>query len=182
MMKIWSNKGVRDEDFTEARVKDLKALIDLKITAGQPLVDRWPKVVLEVFPKNPPADTFLSGPMLIVSDRLLEIVRCYVSHADIEALPVEVSYQGQSVGSYYYLNVLKRLDALDRSLSIFTEFKGCIDSIDLMVIDEKKVLGVDLFQMKSFEWVVCVSSELAWAIIEDGITGVTFKKDQEWNP
>ncbi|HHF3076364.1 TPA: hypothetical protein ACPJ1A_003894 [Vibrio diabolicus] len=105
-LKIWTNKVDRDSDLTQGKVTQSSVLIGLNLTGGVALGDKWPKVTIDVISDDKPADSFLSGPLLIVSRRLSDLISKHTQTSEVEFLPIEVNYQGKSFGEYYFLNVL----------------------------------------------------------------------------
>ncbi|ENX3944721.1 DUF1629 domain-containing protein [Photobacterium damselae] len=181
-IKIWTNKVDIDSDYTEGKVRDPILLQGLKLAGGFPIDGLWPKVVIDVTSDYKPADSFLSGPMLIVNHKLAALLCEFVSKEEIELLPVEVIYQGEPYKEYYFLNVLVICDALDRRNSEFTELDGMIDSIDRVAFNEEKAKDKRLFLLDSIEWLLCVSDELVSRIESIGFSGIAFKSEADWRP
>lgn len=181
-VKIWTNKVARDKDFTEADIRQPGLLKGLNLTGGKPLAASWPKVVLDVTSEFPPADTFLTGPMLIVSERLGQLILKNVAANRVEYLPVEVMQEGKLQGKFGMLNVLDMVDALDRENSEFTELDGVIDMIDVLAIDDVVAGSKAIFQLDAVEWVLCLNNDLSSQIETAGFTGVVFKEPAQWRP
>ena len=181
-IKIWTNKVNNDLYYTTGKARNLSILSNLKLTSGNALSDRWPEVVIDITSDYKPADSFLSGPMLIVSRDLADLIYKFATDKDVEYLPVEVVFKGEPQGDYGFLNILNTYDALDRSNAKFTEIDGMIDSIDLVRIDESAAEGKPIFQLDSIEWVVCVEQVLAEEVEQAKFTGVVFKSESEWQP
>ncbi len=182
MIKIWTNKVDNDLYYTTGKARNQSILRSLKLTSGAALSDRWPEVVIDITSDYKPADSFLSGPMLIVSRELADLIYEFATDKEVEYLPVEVVYKGNSQGEYGFLNILNICDALDRSNSQFTEIDGIIDSIDLVKIDELTTEGKTIFQLDAIEWIVCVDEGLAEEIEKAAFTGIVFKSESEWQP
>jgi len=181
-LKIWTNKVDRDSDFTQGKVTQSSVLIGLNLTGGVALGDKWPKVTIDVISDDKPADSFLSGPLLIVSRRLSDLISKHTQTSEVEFLPVEVNYQGKSFGEYYFLNVLAICDLLDRNHSIFSEFDGEVDSIDRVVLKKDIEMQKTIFQLDAIEWLLCVDEKLAELIENKDFSGVVFKSESEWRP
>ena len=181
-IKIWSNQVDNDFEYTEGKIRDQSLLKGLNLTSGISLLNKWPTVIIDVTSEHKPADSFLSGPMLIVNRKFANTILEFVSSKDVEYLPVDVIYKGKKQGDYGFINVLTVCDALDRNNSEFTEFDGVIDSIDRVSFDETAVGDKAIFQLDSIEWLLCVSERLVSRIEECGYTGVVFKSEKYWRP
>lgn len=179
--KIWTGRVENDADFTEVNIRNIQPLMELKLMSGDSLVGKWPKIVLDVRSDYPPADSFRCGLMLLVTRRLAQVIFDSSPEGTVEFLPVEVVFQGESYQNYGFLNIIPELDALDREMSEFTEFKGRVDSIQKMRL--KDCAGSQsIFRLDSYDWVVCVSEALAEKIEKEKFTGVAFEADYEWRP
>jgi hypothetical protein len=181
-IKIWSNKVSKDEDFTEAKVRQPSLLKGINLTCGGSLSNIWPDIIIDITSDYLPADTFLSGPMLVVSESLAELILKNSMMNKVEFLPVDVRFKNQSQGSYGVLNVLISIDALNRKHSEFTVIDDLIDSIGKLSIDETKSGSEMIFQLDAIEWLLCVNIDLVSQIEQRGFTGVVFKTPTQWTP
>ncbi|CAI2310968.1 imm11 family protein [Vibrio parahaemolyticus] len=181
-LKIWTNKVERDSDFTQGKVTEPSVLRGLNLTGGVVLGDKWPSVTIDVISDDKPADSFLSGPLLIVSRRLADLISEHTQTSEVEFLPIEVNYHGKNFGEYCFLNVLAICDLLDRNHSIFSEFDGEIDSIDRVVLKKDIETQKTIFQLDAIEWLLCVDEKLAELIENKGFSGVAFQSESEWRP
>ncbi len=180
--KIWTNKVANDIDFTEAKVRDLAPLMDINLTGGGQLGKIWPGIVIDVTSDYPPADSFLCGPMLIVSKKLADVLFEFAATDDLEFLPVDVFFQGELQDQYGFLNVRLICNALDKNRSKFTELDGIVDAIDRVYIDEFSANNNSIFLLDSIEWVLCVHKFLAERIVKEKFSGVVLKTENEWRP
>ncbi|PXX34943.1 imm11 family protein [Undibacterium pigrum] len=180
--KIWTNKVDNDYDFTEAKVRDLEPLMGLNLTGGVSLSEKWPKITMDVISDYEPADSFLCGPMLIVSKKLSSVLFEFALKDEIEYLPVDVAFNGKLQREYGFLNVLLFCDALDRNKSKFTELNGNIDSIDRICLDESLAKNKLIFFLDAIEWVICVNELLVECIENGAFSGVALKSPSEWRP
>ena len=181
-IKIWSNKVSKDEDFTEAKIRQPSLLKGLNLTCGGSLSNVWPDIIIDVTSGFLPADTFISGPMLVVSESLAQLILKNSMTDKVEFLPVDVRFKGKTQGSYGVLNVLISIDALDRKHAEFTLIDDLIDSIDKLCIDETKSGSEMIFQLDAIEWLLCVNIDLVNQIEQKGFTGVVFKTPAQWTP
>lgn len=182
IFKIWTNKVDDHAGFTEGRIRDHSSLIKLKVTSGRSLGKLWPKVIVDVTSKYEPADSFISGPLLIVSKRLAEAISGIVSKEDVEFLALDVVFKNKVYGDYYFLNVLNVFDALDRRNAIFTEIDNVIDCIDRVSINESAAYERPIFQLDSIEWLIVVNDAVVECIEKGNFTGVVLRSQSEWRP
>ncbi len=178
--RIWTNKVDKDSDFTEAKIRDVALLKAINLTGGVSLEKIWSRVVIDVMSEYAPADSFLCGPMLIVSRKLADVIFKFVSKNDLEFLPVDVVFQEKLQAQYGFLNVCLACDALDKSRSKFTEMDGMVDSIDRIYLDELSAKHKPIFRLDSIEWVLCVHELLVERIEKEKFSGVVFKSETEW--
>lgn len=181
--RIWSIVGAKR--FTQATFKDRSVIRGLKLTLGKSLQEIWPKMEVRVTNKAIPADSFKVGALLVVSRALADTILEFVPSDDVELLPVHVEFKDAPYGEYYFLNVLKRIDAIDRKKSEIKfdeEFPDddTIDEVVSLVLKDDAIDGSALFQLVCYQWILCVSETLADAIIAKKHSGMKLASPADW--
>lgn len=181
--RVWSVLGAKP--CTKATFHDRSVIRGLKLTLGKPLRERWPRVDLRVTSKAAPADTFKVGVMRVVSRPLANTISELVSAKDIELLPVHVNYKGDAYGEYFFLNIMKRIDAIDREHSVYTfddDDSDTIDEVTSLVLKENEIDDAELFQLACWSPILCVSARLADAITARKHSGLKLYSPTDWRP
>jgi hypothetical protein len=123
--------------------------------------------------------------LLVASERLKSVLLDVdPESALVQLLPVRLEYRGNDIGSYYVLNVLQALAALDRpssSVDLYTSLDtaqqpiGTIKAIRRAVLDREALREAPpLFRLAEDKRWVLFSPELQAAIVEHSITGFHF--------
>ncbi len=83
---------------------------EMRLSLPELLAGRWVTPVVRVLHVQHLGDIFSCGPMVLVSDRVTDVIRQFCRPDEVELLPVEVIKAGRG---YFLLHVLKQLDYLD---------------------------------------------------------------------
>ncbi|HFF5521271.1 TPA: DUF1629 domain-containing protein, partial [Acinetobacter baumannii] len=82
---------------------------------------------------------------------------------------------------YFFVNLLKKIDCINKIDSKYSEEDGFIDEIYKLVIDEDKAKNEVLFRVdKTFNNIILVHDSLSDVIKKSGCTGVNFIKVDDW--
>lgn len=180
MYYVWTNKVKRNLEYTEADFSDISVLTGLKVLSAKPLANVWPKnIELIVQTKHTPNDAFECGPLLIVNDRLKNILKFWESK--IEYLPITVIHDGVKYGKYYFANILKTIDYLDKKSAVFDEYDGEVDSVEVLKLKNNEI-NEPIFYLDSFDKIILVNQKVVSDIQNQGIEGVKFVTPEEWIP
>jgi hypothetical protein len=179
-MKIWTYRVQRPDEFTEAVIRNGDFLGGLRFLVPSPIEDKWPSdVTFDVVTKRAPSDIAWGGPMMLLSESALRQLKSCVPSTEFEALPATLVYRRKKI-KYSVLHLLSELDILDRKRSKYTEFKGWVDEIEKLALDEGKAETARLFKLKSLEQVVCVHDDVA--NVMSLCSGSHFESPEEWVP
>lgn len=181
MHYIWRPNSGNEQYYTRAAIQNVKALAGLKLLAGQSLLGRLPELRLEILSQFPPADYFSAGPLFIVSARLKRLFE--ENGAVAEYFPVTIIRAATSVRehSFFFANLLERIDCLDMVRSVYTIDGEFVDKITEMVICDEKVGRSPVFRLANvYDVVVVVSQTLRDALVTARITGVVFQEPKDW--
>ncbi len=174
MIAVWLNR-----ERTEAHVVEKGWLRSLRAT-GDRMEPTWTSPELLLVRPAKPEDSFSCGPMTIVSDRLLDVVRRHADSSDFEALPVNLRSQDKPVGEYFFLNILREVDAVDRRTAKFTMDGDMIDEIHELAIDETSVKDATVFRLRSWTRVTCLNEAIAQDISMESLDGPLLVSPRAW--
>lgn len=179
--KIWEADYNNESYYTRASLINVTDFSGIKVLSGESLVGKCPLAKIAIESESKPADYFTAGALFIVSNNLKDIIEGFAVAA--EFYPVELTLNGSKFidVKYYFLNIVEKIDCLNRELSQFTEKKGYVGDIKKLVIDEAMTVGKHLFRLgNSYQVLVLASDELSEAIKASGATGMQFLEPSEW--
>jgi len=125
-------------------------------------------------------DSFSCGPLEIASTRLIEILRRFVSEYEVETLSVELLDSPND--QYWVVNPLGFVDAIDRDKAEYTEESGVVARVSRLVLCPERLPTRHLFALDAIEWIWVVSDELAEAIAQEPLRGLSLMPVDEWKP
>lgn len=181
MYFVWKSDFDNDRFYTRASIVNAKALVGLKLVAGQSLVGLLPVIDLEIESDCEVADYFNAGPLFVVSEKLRKVLDD--ANASVEYHSVNLLKKGKRIDGvkYYFANLLEKIDCFDFEKSTYTVDDGFIDKIERLVIDESKVNQKTLFRLdRSYDVIIFASSNLRDAIETRKISGVKFYAPADW--
>ena len=179
MPLIWT-PDYDDSNYPSVSIVNVKSLVGIPLASGNPLTGKFPDgLSLLQDSGTVPPDFFYAGAMPVFSRRLrdaLTQLKC-----KFESFELETS---QLVGdeSFYFVNLLESLDCFDRQRSMFVErggFATSISKLRLANIDheiEPRVYRIS----KTIPALTAVSDVSSTSIIEQGFTGFSLVKPENW--
>jgi hypothetical protein len=191
MTKIWKTSR-HEETITQAVIvsnstdwqfgfdKDLGVPRTFKGESGRPAT------IVLIEPDHPP-DDFVSIDMFVVSERLKHLFEQFAVHAEFLDIRVITGTEEYTDRKFYCCDILDGVDCFDHSRGecTFHEAEGFTDHIDKIkkfAINEQIASQYHLFRIaKGGEYIVCVSDDLANAILDSGLTGMRFVEPEEWS-
>ena len=181
MHLVWKADFDNGAAYTRASIVNAKVLASLEITGCRPLSGRLPDLRLELTSESPPADYFGAGPLFVISKKLRNIFDEIGANAEYH--PVALFKNGLQLEceSYYFANLLDKIDCFDFAQGICSLDGEFIDKIEKLAIDANKTDGKQIFRLaKSYDVITLASQNLAGAILSAGLTGVQFIAPSEW--
>ena len=178
--KIWTQQTDSDTDFTVAELANGAKLSGVKVLSRKLLGAEWPQdIVINIIDEKPPCDTFKCGPLLIVNEKIRQILEHFSS--DIEFLHVCVNKNDNYYDGYYFANVVISEDILDRDNSVYYEFDNEVEDISLLRLLDKNVVS-SIFFLDVDDYILITRDEVATAIIKQNLSGVKFFSPEDWRP
>ncbi|WP_158136326.1 hypothetical protein [Photobacterium damselae] len=136
--KIWTQQTDSDANFTIAELANGAKLAGVKVLSHKFLGAEWPQdIVINIIDGKPPCDTFKCGPLLIVNEKIRQILEHFSS--DIEYLSVYINKNDHYYDGYYFVNVVASEDILERENSVYDEFDNEIEDISLLRLLDRDV-------------------------------------------
>lgn len=169
----------------QARLADMEAIAGVYVYGGERISEKLSGALIEVVDQHSDealpglTDFFRTTDLRIGSKRLVAALEPFRS--DIEFVPVSVDYQGRRIdGEYFVLNSLKRVKALDMSLSIveMDEEVGVVGA-QKVVLDETKLADIQWCVVDEIYSVV-ISQAVQDAIVDSGCVGCRFQAIEEF--
>lgn len=164
-----------------ATVMSMDALKGKRLTTGASFGNTFPRLELQLDQEGEAADFFESGPLLIISDKMKDILNglgCAVELNDVDLIDVDGI---PSKMAYYVVNILDSVECLDYEHSVYEMDEDYIDQIDTLVIDEEKAGNTHLLRLKnSYDNIILASEELMKLCRGARVTGVQFVSPKDW--
>ncbi|NGO00285.1 hypothetical protein G5S52_22490 [Grimontia sp. S25] len=178
--KVWTQKTDSDSNCTAAELENAAKLSGVKVLSRKRLSAAWPEdVTINIIDEKPPCDTFKCGPLLIVNERVKQLLERFTN--DVEFLSVGVKLRGEVYNGYYFANVVVSEDILDRDNSVYEEFDGEIEDISSLRLMEDDASS-DVCFLDVDDYILLVREEVAEAIANENIGGVKFFAPEDWRP
>ena len=146
----------------------------------------FPETTIAIRSESPPTDYFEVGSMIVVSQRLKQLLENVQAKAEFFKLNVQSDREDFAGIEYYCCNVLECVDCIDYSRSKLTfhtkpGFTDRIDGIQELAIDEAIAAPHVLFRIaKGAEYIVCVNADLANSLTQGGFSGCKCIAPEEW--
>lgn len=160
----------------------LELYIDIKINMGVPLSNKLPRTVFRIDDDRPPVDYFKSGGKQVISPRAKNLFDRFDVNA--EYFPVQMNFPRSNLGSqdYFIMNPLCVLDCVDEEQSIIRRSKpnGVVSRIDKLVLKHAE-LEPDLFLLKRYTYITCITAGLADGLRSMGATNVRLRTVEEYS-
>ncbi|HAV5006383.1 TPA: RHS repeat protein, partial [Acinetobacter baumannii] len=126
-------------------------------------------------------DYFHVGSLFIVSRKLKNIFEEKKVLAEYFLINLYKENGEYLEEEYFFVNLLKKIDCINKIDSKYSEEDGFIDEIYKLVIDEDKAKNEVLFRVdKTFNNIILVHDSLSDVIKKSGCTGVNFIKVDDW--
>lgn len=187
MTKILT-QTISDASFTDGAILNMDEHLGtyIKMITCETLAAEFPQATVEILTSHPPDDYFVTGSMVVVSDRLKLILDTFA--VKVEYFQLNIIYKGAAFTDrcYYFCHILDCVDCFDFALGSCTfhdkpGFTDRIDSIDTLVIDEAKASSHHLFRLgRGAEYIICVSDALSSALQAANLTGFEFVSQEDW--
>ncbi|MDC4765284.1 hypothetical protein NQ808_19215, partial [Acinetobacter baumannii] len=116
-------------------------------TKGEPISDRNIKIDIDLIEEYEPADYFHVGSLFIVSSKLKDILE--TKQVSAEYLQIKL-YKPNGIpiqNKYFFVNLLKKINCINKEHSRYTEEEGLVDEIYKLVVDVDKVKNEVLFRI-----------------------------------
>lgn len=145
------------------------------LTLRQPLQDFSENVTYIISDIEKPKDFFVCGVANIVSEKVMSVITSH-SDAKVQFFPVQVIFNEESAGKYYYMNVFSEVDCFDfeKSKYDYDNDFDIIESIHQLIlkpVDERH----KLFFVENIDFpILCISETLTLRLKEAGCTGIKF--------
>jgi hypothetical protein len=170
-----------DRIWPSISIVNVKALVGIPLTSGNPLGQRFPeRLAISQNDNNNPPDFFYAGAMPVISHRFAESLKEF--ECKLELFELDASKLVGN-GRYYFLNLLESIDRLDWRESNFTERGGFATKITklrlLDVIVEPAVYRIS----KTIPSLISVSDIACRILKEKKLNGFRLVKAEDWeNP
>ena len=158
----------------------------LRVMGCDPFGNNFPHTSVTIKSSDPPCDYFETGAMIIVSERLKNVLNEFCIHAEFFKIKIifkNIIYTDQDI---YFCHILDCIDCFDYEKSIFTlhdklGFTDRIKSVSRLVIDEDKTSSCHLFRIaKGAEYIICASDILAAELLANHFSGMNIVRPEEW--
>lgn len=165
----------------EADVTNLELAEDFKVTGGEALGSMFPRLEFVLTTSQEPAGILGVGPFWLVSQAVRDFLQGFRIQIDYHDVDLVLT-NGRPVAERYFLaNVRVKVDCTDYARTKATLFEDMLDEIALLVVDEERCSGWDLFKLdnSSDDPIIC-SAELVAGYREAGFVGVQFVPVDQW--
>ncbi|MGB8808867.1 MAG: DUF1629 domain-containing protein [Acinetobacter calcoaceticus] len=167
--------------YTRGTIRDISVLKKIKLTKGEPISDKNIKIEIDLIEEYEPADYFHVGSLFIVSSKLKDILERKQVSAEYFSIKLYKPNGIPIQTKYFFVNLLKKIDCINKEHSRYTQEKGFIDEIYKLVVDVDKAENEVLFRIdKIFNNIILVHDSLIYLIKSLGCTGVNFINIDDW--
>ena len=181
--KIWSYLGVRDNEFTTAKIKNRELLRGVKRPKAKSWSNVWPKGLEVDITNDVISDAFTVGPNWVISPELANLLQSKILNESVfELLDVEVFNKEKKLEGYKLLNITMEINALNRQLSDFSLIGDEVDTVNKIHLDKHKCKGAQLFMLNCWQPIIVIHSRLVSEIKRNRITGIRFWEIEDWRP
>lgn len=181
MYLVWKSDINNEAYYTRGAIRDINVLKGIKLNKGETLSNKNLKIDIDLIGKYQPADYFHVGSLFIVSRKLKNIFEEKKVLAEYFLINLYKENSEYLEEEYFFVNLLKKIDCINKIDSKYSEEDGFIDEIYKLVIDEDKAKNEVLFRVdKTFNNIILVHDSLSDVIKKSGCTGVNFIKVDDW--
>lgn len=181
MYSVWKADFYNEIYYTRGTIRDISVLKKIKLTKGEPISDKNIKIDIDLFEEYEPADYFHVGSLFIVSSKLKDILERKQVSAEYFLIKLYKPNGIPIQTEYFFVNLLRKIDCINKEHSRYTQEEGFIDEIYKIVVDVDKAKNEVLFRIdKIFNNIILVHDSLSYLIKSLGCTGVNFIKIDDW--
>jgi len=181
MYSVWKADFYNEIYYTRGTIRDISVLKKIKLTKGEPISDKNIKIDIDLIEEYEPADYFHVGSLFIVSSKLKDILERKQVSAEYFLIKLYKPNGIPIQTKYFFVNLLRKIDCINKEHSRYTQEEGFIDEIYKLVVDVDKAENEVLFRIdKIFNNIILVHDSLSYLIKSLGCTGVNFIKIDDW--